>query len=398
MHTQVAPEGRSARRERLYLQRPGRVLSVSLSRLECNAKRTGTPLRGGDCRRIDRYYIHGGIRMVLAALIFILVAGGLLSWMADRWHSGAAKWVALATAGIDFVLTIWLWLQSASAMALPAHGGWLAETRAEWIPRFGVSFHLAVDGISLILVVLTAFLGIVSVACSWTEIQKRVGFFYFNLLWTVAGAIGVFLALDLFLFFFFWELMLVPMYFLIGIWGHENRQYASIKFFIFAQGSGMFMLVAILALVFVHYRSTGVLTYEYFDLLNATLSPATEMWIMLGFFIAFAVKTPIVPFHTWLPDAHTEAPTAGSVILAGVLLKTGAYGLLRFVVPLFPVAAHEIAPAAMWLGAIGVLYGAVLAFAQSDMKRLVAYSSVSHMGFVLLGVFAWNALALEGVV
>ncbi len=242
------------------------------------------------------------------------------------------------------------------------------------------------------------FSRVVSVACSWTEIRKRDGFFYFNLLWTLAGAVGVFLALDLFLFFFFWELMLVPMYFLIAIWGHENRLYASIKFFIFAQGSGLFMLVAILALVFVHYRSTGVLTFDYFDLLNTAMSPSTELWIMLGFFIAFAVKTPIVPFHTWLPDAHTEAPTAGSVILAGVLLKTGAYGLLRFVVPLFPEAAAHFAPVAMALGATGVLYGAFLAFAQTDFKRLVAYTSVSHLGFAVLGIFAWNPWSLGGAV
>jgi NADH-quinone oxidoreductase subunit M len=192
--------------------------------------------------------------------------------------------------------------------------------------------------------------------------------------------------------------MLVPMYFLIAIWGHEKRLYASIKFFIFAEGSGLLMLVAILALVFVHYRSTGVLTFNYFELLNTAMSPSTELWIMLGFFIAFAVKAPIVPFHTWLPDAHTEAPTAGSVILAGVLLKTGAYGLLRFVVPLFPDAALQFAPVAMALGATGVVYGAFLAFAQTDFKRLVAYTSVSHLGFVVLGIFAWNPWSLGGAV
>lgn len=219
---------------------------------------------------------------------------------------------------------------------------------------------------------------------------------YFNLLWTLAGAVGVFLALDLFLFFFFWELMLVPMYFMIAIWGHEKRHYASIKFFIFAEGSGLLMLVAILALVFVHFRSTGVLTFDYFELLNTAMSPSTELWIMLGFFIAFAVKAPIVPFHTWLPDAHTEAPTAGSVILAGVLLKTGAYGLLRFVVPLFPEAAGYFAPVAMTLGATGVVYGAFLAFAQTDFKRLVAYTSVSHLGFAVLGIFGWNPWSLGG--
>jgi NADH-quinone oxidoreductase subunit M len=336
--------------------------------------------------------------MILTALIFILVAGGLLSWVTERWRPGSARWVALATVGIELALAIWLWRQHVEAMALPGHFAWLAETRATWISRFGVSFHLAMDGMSLILIVLTAFLGVVSVACSWTEIQERAGFFYFNLLWTLAGAVGVFLALDLFLFFFFWELMLVPMYFMIAIWGHEKRRYASIKFFIFTQGSGLLMLVAILALVFVHYRGSGVLTFDYFELLNTAMSPSVGLWIMLGFFIAFAVKLPIVPFHTWLPDAHTEAPTAGSVILAGVLLKTGAYGLLRFVVPLFPEAAQRFAPVAMALGAAGVLYGAFLAFAQTDFKRLVAYTSVSHLGFVVLGIFAWNPWSLSGAV
>jgi len=190
----------------------------------------------------------------------------------------------------------------------------------------------------------------------------------------------------------------VPMYFLIAIWGHEHRRYAALKFFIFTQGSGLLMLLSILALAFVHERASGVLTFDYFDLLGTPMSQTAAMWMMLGFFVAFAVKLPAVPFHTWLPDAHTQAPTAGSVILAGVLLKTGAYGLLRFVLPLFPEAAMRFAPVAMALGAIGILYGAILAYAQSDLKRLVAYTSVSHLGFVLLGVFAWNAWALEGAV
>ncbi len=228
--------------------------------------------------------------------------------------------------------------------------------------------------------------------------QYKVGFFHFNLCLTLAGAIGVFLALDLFLFFFFWELMLVPMYFLIAVWGHEQRRYASIKFFVFTQGSGLLMLVAILALVFVHQRASGVLSFDYPDLLHTTMTPATQMWLMLGFFAAFAVKLPAFLVHSWLPDAHTQAPTAGSVILAGVLLKTGAYGMLRFVVPLFPEAAARFAPVAMALGVAGILYGAMLALAQTDMKRLVAYTSISHLGFVLLGIFAWNAWALGGAV
>src|SRR6185436_16989907 len=241
-----------------------------------------------------------------------------------------------------------------------------------WIPQFGISFHLGLDGLSLLLIFITLFLGFISVLCSWHEVQERVGFFHFNLLWILSGIIGVFLALDLFLFYFFWELMLVPMYFLIGIWGHENRIYAAIKFFLFTQVSGLLMLVAILGLYFVHGRNTGIYTFDYLQLLHTPLPAATGMWLMLGFFIAFAVKLPAVPVHTWLPDAHTEAPTAGSVILAGLLLKTGAYGLLRFVVGLFPDAAEFFAPAAWWLGAAGVIYGAHLAFAQSDLKRLVA--------------------------
>lgn len=336
--------------------------------------------------------------MMLTALILVLVIGGLLAWAAERWHRDLPRWIALAAVTLDLALALLLWMQHAGDAAPAVRDVWLAETRIAWIPRFGISFHLALDGMSLLLIVLTAFLGVVSVASSWTEIRERIGFFHFNLLWTLAGAIGVFLALDLFLFFFLWELMLVPMYFLIAIWGHENRRYASLKFFLFTQGSGLMMLLAILALVFVHYRNSGVFSFDYFALLGTAIAPSTALWIMLGFFIAFAVKLPAMPFHTWLPDAHTEAPTAGSVILAGVLLKTGAYGLLRFVVPLFPEAARYFAPMAMTLGVAGVLYGALLAFAQSDLKRLVAYTSVSHMGFILLGVFAWNPWALNGAV
>ena len=254
------------------------------------------------------------------------------------------------------------------------------------------------DSLSLILIALTSFLGVIAVISSWTEIKERTGFFHFILMAVLSGIIGVFLAVDLFLFYFFWELMLVPMYFLIAIWGHENRFYASVKFFIFTQLSGLLMLFAILGLFFIHGRNTGIYTFDYTQLLGTSLSSAEGMWLMLGFLIAFAVKLPVVPFHSWLPDAHTEAPTAGSVILAGLLLKTGAYGLLRFVIPLFPDASLSFAPAAMVLGVVGILYGAVMAFAQTDLKRLVAYTSVSHMGFVVLGIFAWNTLALQGAV
>jgi len=219
-----------------------------------------------------------------------------------------------------------------------------------------------------------------------------------NLSLLLSGVVGVFLAMDLFLFYFFWELMLVPMYFLIVIWGDEDRRYAGTKFFLFTQLSGLLMLVAILALFFIHGRNTGEYTFDYAKLLNTSLAPTTALWLLLGFVAAFLVKLPAVPLHSWLPDAYTSSPTAGSVLLAGLLSKTGAYGLLRFVVPLFPQAASQFAHSAMVLGVIGILYGALLAFAQTDLKRLVAYSSISHMGFVLLGIFAWNQLTLQGVV
>jgi NADH-quinone oxidoreductase subunit M len=237
-----------------------------------------------------------------------------------------------------------------------------------------------------------------AVAASWAGIEYRVGFFHFNLLWTLAALTGVFLALDLVLFYLFWELMLIPLYFLIGIWGHERRSYATLKFFIFTQASSQLMLVGILGLYFVHAQNTGTYTFDYEALLGTTMGPALGLWLMLGFFAAFAVKLPVVPLHTWLPDAHTEAPTAGSVLLAGLVLKAGGYGFLRFLIPLFPDAAHKIAPAAMVLGIVGILYGAVIAYGQTDLKRLVAYTSISHMGFVLLGIFAWNPLALQGAV
>jgi NADH-quinone oxidoreductase subunit M len=332
--------------------------------------------------------------MILIWLIGILLIAGALAAIADRWSANLSRWISLIAIAFDFVLTVILWLGRPSDTSKL----WLEELNWNWVPNFGIRFHLALDGLSLLLLLLTFFLGIVGVLCSWTEIEKKVGFLHFNLLWVLAGIAGVFLAVDLFLFYFAWELMLVPMYFLIVIWGHERRVYAGTKFFLFTQCSGLLMLIAILALYFFHHQTTGVYTFEYSELLGTPLSPRAEFWIMLGFFGAFAVKLPVVPLHTWLPDAHTEAPTAGSVILAGLLLKTGAYGLLRFVVPLFPRAAHQFTPVALTLAAIGIVYGAVMAFSQTDLKRLVAYTSVSHLGFVLLGIFSWNPLALQGAI
>jgi NADH-quinone oxidoreductase subunit M len=332
--------------------------------------------------------------MILIWLLVILFGAGILAGIADRWNAQLPRWIALAAISVDLVLTAGLWIGSSPSSSSP----WLNEFNCNWVPSFGIRFHLAVDGLSLLMLVLTFFLGIVSVLASWTEIQERVGFFHFNLLWVLTGIAGVFLAVDLFLFYFAWELMLVPMYFLIVVWGHERRVYAAVKFFLFTQCSGLLMLIAILALYFIHHQVTGVYTFEYSELLGTHLGSGIELWIMLGFFVAFAVKLPAVPLHTWLPDAHTEAPTAGSVILAGLLLKTGAYGLIRFVIPLFPHAAHEFTPVALVLAVTGIVYGAVMAYSQTDFKRLVAYTSVSHLGFVLLGIFSWNQLALQGAI
>lgn len=334
--------------------------------------------------------------MILVWMITILLAAGLLCWGLARWSQMLAKWTALLAVLAGLLITSYLaWEYKALP---PGQGAWLIDYRADWIPAFGISFHLAMDGLSLVLLLLTFFLGTLSVLCSWKEIRARTGFYYFNLLWTLAGISGVFLAMDLFLFYFFWEVMLVPMYFLIAIWGDSNRRYAAYKFFLFTQAGGLLMLLAILALYFIHAGQTGQYTFDYFSLLNATLEPTPAKWIMAGFLLAFAVKLPVVPLHNWLPDAHSEAPTAGSLILAGLLLKTGAYGMIRFVCTLFPREAAGMAGWATLLGVIGIVYGAMLAFAQTDLKRLIAYTSVSHMGFVLVGVFAFREIALQGVV
>lgn len=334
--------------------------------------------------------------MILLWLIVVLVLGGFLAWLAARSHPLLCRWISLVAVSIDLVLVLLLTARNFSF----GHAGmndWFEQVDWSWIPQFGIHFHLALDGLTLPLVLLALFLGIVSVVASWTTISKAVGFYHLNLLWILAGILGVFLSLDLFLFYFSWELMLVPMYFLIAIWGRENRGYAAVKFFLFTQLSGLFMLIAILALYVAHHQATGIYTFEFMDLLGTPLSAHAAMWIMLGFFIAFAVKLPMFPFHTWLPDACAEASTATNVILAGLLATTAAYGMIRFLFPLFPDATRTFAPVAMTLAVIGILYGAVLAFSQTNLMRLFAYASISHLGFVVLGIFSGNPMALQGV-
>jgi len=336
--------------------------------------------------------------MILCLLIAIPLVGGVLAWLIGRRNAPLCRWFSLLIVLVEFAVTVGLWARHLEAVRLGSGGAWLEIFERAWIPKLGISFILAIDGLSLLMVILTAFIGVMAVLVSWREIQTRVGVYFACLLWVLAGITGVFLALDLFLFYFFWEVMLIPMYFLIGVWGHERRIYAAIKFFIFTLVGGLLMLVSILALYFTHGAETGIYTFSYTELLGTPMGSPAAFWIMLGFFVAFAVKLPAVPIHNWLPDAHTEAPTAGSLILAALLLKTGAYGLIRFVVPLFPEASAAMAPWALRLGVLGIIYGAILAFAQTDLKRLVAYTSVSHMGFVLIGVYSWNELALQGTV
>ncbi|MGQ0698955.1 MAG: NADH-quinone oxidoreductase subunit M [Panacagrimonas sp.] len=343
--------------------------------------------------------------MILVWLILIPFIAGLLSWQAElRFGPKYPRWIALAGMVLALGISIWLWVTLDYSITLPGkEPAWVIEYQAPWIPRFGISFHFGLDGLSILLVALTNLLGVMAIICSWKEIDRNVGFFHLNLLWNLGGVVGVFLTLDLFLFFFLWEMMLVPMYFLIALWGHQtpggkSTVYAATKFFMFTQASGLLLLVAILGLVFVNFQTTGVISFDYEDLLKTEMSANVEYILMLGFFIAFAVKTPAVPLHTWLPDAHSQAPTAGSVDLAGILLKTAAYGMMRFSIPLFPNASADFAPVAMWLGVAGIVYAGIMVFAQYDVKRLVANSSVSHMGFVLVGIYAGTEIALQGVI
>jgi len=319
----------------------------------------------------------------MSFLIWWPIVAGILVWIAAKHSEFFSRVLTLLSVFITFFYLMFISDGTASI---------------SWFSRFNINFSLHLDGLSYLLITLTILLTILAILVSWQEIKKKVGFFHFNLLLTLAGINGVFLASDLFMFFFFWEAMLLPMTALIAIWGHENRRYAAIKFFIFTQASSLLMLISIIGLAYFHYQQFGHFSFDFNQLQKLNLTSQQEMWLMLGFFVAFAVKLPSVPFHTWLPDAHTQAPTAGSVLLAGILLKTGAYGLLRLILPLFPNASLEFAPVAATLGVISILYGALLAFSQSDFKRLVAYSSISHMGFILLAVYSWTEIGLNGAI
>lgn len=330
--------------------------------------------------------------MPLTILIFVPLLGAAVVLLQSDERS---IWIsAFIFSLIPLALSFYLF-----AAFDPHQAGYQMVERLEWIPQFGISYHLGIDGISLFLVLLTTILITLSLLYSGGgDIETRPREFCFLMLFLESGLLGTFLALDLFLFYVFWEAMLVPMYFLIGIWGHGRKIYATFKFVLFTMLGSLLMLVAIIYLARAARTSLGYLTFDLTDLYKVVLSPNEARWLFAGFAIAFAVKVPLWPVHSWLPDAHTEAPTAGSVILAGVMLKAGAYGFLRFAIPLFPAVAVEAIPLFMALAVIGIIYGALLAMVQPDLKRLVAYSSVSHLGFVILGIFAFDPQGMEGAV
>jgi NADH-quinone oxidoreductase subunit M len=329
---------------------------------------------------------------ILTVLIFLPIVGAIVLLFIDKDKHPALRNVALTFAVIEFVLSLPLFFLFDSG----THQMQFQEM-APWIESYGISYHLGIDGISLLLVLLTTFLTVLCVLSAFSAIQIRVKEFMISFLFLETGMVGALVALDLVLFYVFWEVMLVPMYLLIGVWGDPKRRiYAAVKFFIYTMAGSVLMLVAILALYFIHGKATGNYTFDVLELYKFGVPLGAQYWLFGAFALAFAIKVPMFPFHTWLPDAHTEAPTAGSVILAGVLLKMGTYGFIRFAIPLFPNAAMKFLPLVCVLALVGIIYGALVCLMQDDLKRLVAFSSVSHLGYVMLGMFAFNVQGVEG--
>ncbi|MDB4967629.1 MAG: proton-translocating NADH-quinone oxidoreductase, chain, partial [Myxococcales bacterium] len=328
--------------------------------------------------------------MLLTTVTFLPLFGAILCLLLPRQEEGLLRGfaftVSLATFGVSLFIL--------GGEFQPAQ--WNHVVDKEWVGAFGVHFKLGVDGISLWLVLLTTFLMPIVFAASWTSINKKVREFVVAMLILETGMIGTFLAIDLFVFYVFWEVMLIPMYFIIGIWGGDRKLYAAIKFVIYTMVGSLLMIVAILYLYVRQHDATGIWTFDYDQLMKVVLSPTEQLYCFLAFALAFCIKVPLFPFHTWLPDAHVEAPTAGSVVLASVMLKFGTYGLLRYAIPFFPDAFVRMAPLLNTLAVIGIVYGSLVAFAQKDVKKLIAYSSVAHLGFVVLGLGMWNVKSVDG--
>jgi NADH-quinone oxidoreductase subunit M len=342
---------------------------------------------------------------ILSIILFTPLVGAIILLFVPKENKNAIRWLANIFAMVGFAVSLplipWFW-------AVKSQPGFkfVEGSMNNWIPTIGAGYHLGIDGISFLLIILTTLLGAISILSSWTAIEDRVKEYYVWFLVLQTGMLGVFMALDFFLFFVFWEAMLVPMYLLIGIWGGPRKLYAAIKFFLYTLFGSVFMLLAVLFLYFFHHGQTGVYTFDIPSLYETAwkipevYGATAGVLLFLGFFIGFAIKVPMFPFHTWLPDAHVEAPTAGSVILAGVLLKMGTYGLLRFSLPFFPLVVQYPAVRNWMIGLsiVGIIYGALVSLMQKDMKKLVAYSSVSHLGFCTLGIFALNWTGLAGSV
>jgi len=335
---------------------------------------------------------------ILTIITFTPAVGAILLLFYNRAHIRSIRAFALIVTILTFVFSLHLIANFDSS-----NPDFQFAFKIPWIPAFGIDYSMGVDGITLFLILLTTFLTPLAVLASWSVHDRLKEYFLFMLL-LETGMVGVFASLDLFLFYVFWEVMLVPMYFLIGVWGGERRIYAAIKFVLYTMIGSVLMLVAIISLYFIHADATGIATFSYPQIQSAiasgrmVLTPNVELWLFIAFFLAFAVKVPLFPFHTWLPDAHVEAPTAGSVLLAGVLLKMGTYGLIRFNLPLFTNASHALAPVISFLAVVGIIYGALVAMVQPDMKKLVAYSSVSHLGFIVLGIFSFTTQGMEGAI
>jgi NADH-quinone oxidoreductase subunit M len=329
---------------------------------------------------------------ILSLITFLpsLGAAFIILFLKEERPAGI-KWTALIVALATLMLSLYL------PMAFDSNSAALQWVEQEvWIERFGIHYYLGVDGISLLLVLMTTLISVICILASWTEITTRVKAYMALFLFIETGCLGVFLAMDLFLFYVFWEVVLIPMVFIIGIWGGARRLYSSIKFFLFTFTGSLFMLLGILTLVFFHGKLTGRYTFDATLLFENPVPAEVQAWVFLALFLGFAVKVPMFPLHTWLPDAHTEAPTAGSILLAAVLLKLGTYGFIRFSLPLLPNASIRFAPLMITLALVAILYGAYVTLAQKDMKKLVAYSSISHMGFVMLGIFVFNIEGLKG--
>ncbi|ALD15128.1 NADH-quinone oxidoreductase subunit M [Buchnera aphidicola (Aphis glycines)] len=342
--------------------------------------------------------------MLLSLLVIIPFFGSIISFFSFQLKQCIPRYVAIFSIVLTLLISIKLWFfDSSHVYQIKNYPHWNHELILSWIPRFGVEFHLAVDSFSMIMLFLTFFLGIISIFSAWNEVKENEGFFYFNIMLALTGVIGIFIACDLFLFFFFWEIVSIPMYFLIALWGNNKKNKthainAANKFFIYSQISGLLILISTFLLVFNYYQNTHVFTFNYNLLLFNSINPNIEYMIMLAFFIAFVIKMPIVPFHSWLSDFHVESSYCGSIDIIGALLKTAPYALFRYNITLFPNSMHKFAPIAMFLGLFSIFYGSLLAFSQTNIKRLIAYASISHMGLILIAIYSNNEISFQGIV